>query len=120
METQAVVLPVGQEHPVCDPHFVIDQDSHFEFQERAAVLAVVKAMVTDDCFLDIERAMADSYNRNFKIVDQPIGEGEDQGHCFGDIFVHQTTNGGISGDDYAGTISIPLPNGKFLQFDYWM
>lgn len=120
MEHQAVVLPAGQEHPACEPIFIIDQGTHHEFQERAAVLAIVRAMVTDDCYLDIERAMADSFNRDFKIVDQPLGEPEDQGHCFGAIYVYQTLHGGICGDDYAGTIGIPLPNGKFLQFNYSM
>ena len=108
------------EHPVVGEQPVVDEDSHQQFHQRAAVLAVVKGMVTESCFLDIERAMADSYNRDFKIVDLPIGDAQDQGHCFGNIYVHQTTTGGFAGDDYAGTICIPLPNGKFLQFNYWM
>lgn len=98
----------------------IAEDDANEYLVRMSILNTVKSMVTQEVFLDIERAMADSYNREFKIVDQPLGQAEDQGYCFGDIFIDQTTCGGFSGDEFAGTIGIPLPNGKFLQFSYSM
>lgn len=36
------------------------------------------------------------------------------------VWVDQTTNGGYSGDSFAGTVSIKLKRGKFLEWDYSM
>lgn len=36
------------------------------------------------------------------------------------VWVNQTTNGGYTGDSFAGTVSIKLKKGKFLELDYSM
>lgn len=120
MEVQGIVPSAEDVQRMNDVSIEIAADEANEYLVRMAVLKTVKSMVTEEVFLDIEQAMADSYNREFKIVDQPLGQAEDQGYCFGDIYIDQTTCGGFCGDDFAGTIGIPLPNGKFFQFCYSM
>jgi hypothetical protein len=57
---------------------------------------------------------------NFLIVDKPVGVEQDEEFDHGKRYVNQTKNGGYSGDDFAGTISIPIGCGKWLQFNYIM
>lgn len=120
MEDQVFVPTAEDVQRMNEVSIEIAEDSANEYLVRMAVLKTVKSMVTESVFLDIELAMADSYNRDFKIVDQPLGQAEDQGHSFGDIYVDQRTCASFCGDDFAGTIGIPLPNGKFFQFSYSM
>lgn len=55
------------------------------------------------------------------IVDYKKGKLQE---VFGDIikeeWVNQTTDGGFTGDEFAGTIYFELKNGKYLQFAYAM
>lgn len=36
------------------------------------------------------------------------------------VFVNQTCNGGYTGDDFAGTVCLPIKNGNYLKFHYSM
>ena len=120
MDVQGFVPTAEDVQRVNEVSIEIAQEDANEYLVRMSILKTVRSMVTDKVFLDIERAMADSYNREYKIVDHPLGQAEDQGYSFGEIFIDQTTCGGFCGDDFAGTIGIPLPNGKFFQFCYSM
>lgn len=58
---------------------------------------------------------------DFEIVDTHGGHRQDEtGYAFRYIYLDQYSNGGMSGDDYAGYVWIPLPKGKFLKFHYAM
>lgn len=35
-------------------------------------------------------------------------------------YVNQTINGGYSGDEYAGFTYVPISDGLYLHFSYWM
>jgi hypothetical protein len=87
----------------------------------AAVLEQVRAMVTQEAFADIQAYIAEAgYTYDYKLATEPRGEQQCEKWAFGDPYVNQTTNGGYSGDEYAGTVSIPLGDGKFFQFSYSM
>ena len=65
-------------------------------------------------------------SKQYNIVDYPKG---DKQELEGDIdekyklfltheFCNQTTNGGYTGDEYAGELYYPLPNGKYMEISY--
>ena len=76
-------------------------------------------MVSPEVFQQIKDTLCDSgFTHSYFIADQPLGEPQDNGFVLGDVYVNQTTNGGISGDECAGTMSMPLPAGRHFQFCY--
>ena len=92
-------------------------------EKEILVLEEVKAVVTPEMFEEIESCLVDSDNTyGYKITDKPQGEfqQEDEYPALGGIWVDQTTNGGMAGDDFAGTISIKLGENKYFEFGYWM
>lgn len=92
-----------------------------EKQKRRAVLAEVESVVHANVYAAILSELADSsYTFDYKIAAAPIGREQDEGAAWGVHFVNQTTNGGHSGDEYSGTVSIPLGDGRFFQFGYSM
>ncbi|MHD0644204.1 hypothetical protein ACYPKM_01040 [Pseudomonas aeruginosa] len=91
-----------------------------EGEQRTAVLNEVRALVTPEVFAEIEEAITDSeQTTRFEIVDQAVGEPQDDGYSF-QVYINQTLHGGHTGDDFAGTVCIPLPDGRFLKFEYSM
>lgn len=87
--------------------------------KNKAVLDQVQALVSPEAFQQIKDTLCDSgYTHGYLIADQPLGEPQDDGFVLGDVYVDQTLNGGFSGDDYAGTMSMPLHAGRYFQFNY--
>ena len=87
------------------------------------VLETVESLVTPEMFKDIEDAILHSeYAYNYKITDAPKGEfqQEDEYPALGGIWVDQTTNGGYSGDDFAGTVSVKIDDRNYFEFTYSM
>ena len=93
-----------------------------EEKVREAVLADVKRIVSAAVYAEIvaEVTEAGTYTYDYKIAAAPIGREQDDGAAWGLTFVNQTTNGGYCGDEYAGTVSIPLGDGRYFQFAYTM
>jgi len=92
-----------------------------ESQRQQDVLAAIKEVVKPEVYDEIiTEIQSDGYTFDFKIADAPIGTEQDDGASWGKHFVNQTTNGGFTGDEYAGTVSIPLGDGRFFQFSYTM
>lgn len=65
----------------------------------------------------------------YEIVDNPVGDKQEYNDLFLEEtpdeykfityeYVDQQVNGGYSGDDYAGYIYYPLPDGKFMKVYY--
>lgn len=91
-----------------------------EGEQRTAVLNEVRTLVTGEVFAEIESAIRDSEQTFFfQIVDKAEGDPQDDGYSF-QVYINQTVHGGHTGDEYAGTVCIPLPNGRFLKFEYAM
>jgi len=93
------------------------------YNKDQLILEQVKKLVSSNALSEIECIIEESENTyDYSIEKEYKGELEkqDQDDEIKYYYVDQTTNGGYSGDDFAGTISIPLPNGLFFQFHYSM
>lgn len=100
---------------------VLIAESKVEEAQAKGVLDQVSAKVSPEVFADIESCIAESgMVHDLKLTDRPIGQEQDDGYVFGPHFVNQTCNGGYSGDDYEGTVSVPLNASEWLQFSYSM
>ena len=56
------------------------------------------------------------YCFNFQIEDKPKGKIEDSDEYeFIKVYVNQTTNGGYTGDEFAGTCSIKITENEYLE-----
>ena len=92
-----------------------------ELQQKQDVLLQVKSMVSAEVYSDILEELAESGSTDdFQIVLEAVGQEQDDDASWGTTYVNQTTNGGYTGDEYSGTVSIPLGNNKFIQFAYYM
>jgi len=84
---------------------------------------VAKGLLSEGEFCDLEILITESDDTSYySIENEPNGEyQEDYDYRFlKGYWVNQTTNGGYTGDEYAGTISVKLSNGKYFQFHYSM
>lgn len=56
----------------------------------------------------------------YEIIDQPIGklQPEEGYEGFDRIYVDQHSGGHPAGDDYYGTICVPLPDGRYFKFHF--
>ena len=58
----------------------------------------------------------DSYDIKDELEKHLIKQEEE--YEFKYAYIYQTV--GMAGDDYSGTIYLPLPNKKYFKFEYWM
>lgn len=92
-----------------------------KLQEKdTEILNTVKSKVSEKAFEEIQEIMKESYNYLLSIHTEPLGEFQETGKYIKGYYADQTTDGGHSGDDFAGTVSIEFLNGQFLQFNYEM
>lgn len=85
--------------------------------QNKTVLEAVRTMVTTDVFAEIEAEIEGSGStHDYEIVVQPAGHPQDNGFSLGDVYVDQSC--GICGDDFYGTVALPLPDGRYLQFSF--
>lgn len=98
------------------------QEINEEIKQKAKnnqnVLDFARAHLSEIAFAELQITMKESYVDDFAIVDKPIGTKQDDNALWGMTYVNQTGGGGISGDAFSGTLSIPLQNGLYLQFSY--
>lgn len=101
----------------------IAEDAKKDNEEKERVLAIVKTKVTKQVYDDILYAIVMSdFTHSFKLTDKPKGDFQPD-HEYIElegIYVNQTTDGGMTGDEFAGTISIKITENEFLQFSYAM
>lgn len=83
------------------------------------ILNQVKLIVSGEHFENIVLEQDESeHPSNYRIVNEPIGDLQKSDEL--DTWVDQNTGGGISGDSWAGTVCVLLPDGRYLMWDYWM
>ncbi|PWD01972.1 hypothetical protein [Pseudomonas amygdali] len=89
-------------------------------QKREEALAYVATIVGARKLKHINEFIDDcDYTCEFEIADSHAGNRQDEpGTAFRYIYLDQYSNGGMSGDDFAGWVWIPLPKGKYLKFHY--
>lgn len=81
----------------------------------------LKKICSKELLAEIELEMNESNGGfDFEIVNKPFGtkDSYDDTHC--NLWINQTTNGGYSGDDFAGDCYVKLPNGKYFKWHYEM
>lgn len=91
--------------------------------EEQKILDLVKLKVSEGTFKEIEYNLNESgYCFDFKIADEPIGKLQDcEDYDFIEgVYVNQTTNGGYTGDEFAGTCSIKISENEYFQYSYSM
>lgn len=117
-------LEMGGECNDCLMAVVTEQENQRALKNNA-VLEQVKAMVSDSVYKFIEYDLAESsWTYDFAIVENHSVVGEPQ--CDDDPIEHghrvvnQTTNGGMSGDEYAGDVFIPISPDNFFKYSYSM
>ena len=90
-------------------------------RRERAVMRQVRGLVRRRVYADIVKYMHEDSDwvGDLRIDESPGGEEVDLNeYAFKQAYIHQTVNGGYSGDDYAGHIWIPLNAGKYLHFHY--
>ena len=91
--------------------------------EKDKCLASIKKLIQENKFDEILSIIEESeYTYDFKLTKEPKGKFQEERELevLKGIFVNQTTNGGYTGDEFAGTISIEYNDGAYLQFSYSM
>ena len=94
-----------------------------EAADSKLFLDELEKIVSKEMFDDISFMLTEStYTFEYKIVDKPIGEFQLEDGCMTMIgmYVNQTTDGGMTGDEYAGTCSIKIGENEYFQFGYSM
>lgn len=87
--------------------------------EDKKTLEIVKSKVSEKKFAMILLELEDGgYCYDFKIASK--AKGEHQGDDDLDVYVDQTTDGGYSGDEFAGTCSIKISENEYFQYSYSM
>ncbi len=90
-------------------------------EKEKQLLQQIKFKVGEDSFKEIEEELREcEYTYNYKIVDKPIGKMREFDECeyIEGVYVNQTTNGGYTGDEFAGTHSIKIADNEYFQFSY--
>lgn len=85
-------------------------------------LETAKSRLSPNAYKDLQHIIVDSENAyNYSIETAPKGQyqNEDYTEITG-IWVNQTTNGGMTGDEFAGTVSVELNDKSYFQFNYSM
>lgn len=83
------------------------------------ILTRVQALVSQEAFQQIQESLSTSgHTHSYQIVGEPVGKPQNDGFVLVMVFVDQTFHGGPGGDDSAGTMSMPLREGKYFQFNY--
>lgn len=97
----------------------IQREERKQCAKDAQILNSIKKQVSAKFFEDIKYELDESENWvNFRITDELEGDLQMSESCF-KVYIDQHSVGD-SGDSYAGTVCIELPNGKYLIWDFWM
>ena len=101
---------------------MIEKDAKQNTQKDKC-LVFIKNLVSQKKFDEIISIIEDSeYTFDFKLTKEPKGAFQDEEYLefIKGIYVNQTTDGGFTGDEFAGTISIEYNDGLYLKFNYSM
>jgi hypothetical protein len=94
------------------------------FEKRKLILDHIEDIVGKQYRQDVEACLDECEScGEFMLIDKTCIKGsyqEEDWNSFDHIYVDQTTNGGYSGDEYAGHIYIPITKKLYLKSYYSM
>lgn len=90
------------------------------YWEEQTILSRVRGLVRPKVYRDILAYLVDSErNYSYAITREHGGRLQEEAeYKFGYLYLNQYTNGGYTGDEYAGEVWIPLNAGYFFNFHY--
>ncbi len=93
-------------------------------KHNESVLEELKSFCNKRYLEDIEDYLENCENTDCYSIEKDLPENfkkykqEEYEYKFKYAYINQKE--GMAGDDYSGTIYIPLPNKKYFKFEYWM
>ena len=81
----------------------------------------VRPYLSDLQLQHLEEYMGETANTGFQVLDEPCTEYPEDDFVDDfplQIYVVQTMDGGHTGDQFAGSVSVALNNGKFFNYAY--
>ena len=85
--------------------------------KRKNILIQCKKLMSDEDYQDMLFTIEESdYTYNYEFVNEPVGNFQEDDN----YWVNQTTNGGYTGDDFAGTLCFKVADSKYLKMHYSM
>jgi len=89
-------------------------------KNRAAIMSEIKEIKGESFVSELEDYLAEEGgNFDFSFVEKHVGELLDEDfEVMSEIYINQTTNGGFTGDTYAGTICVKIEEKKFMLCHY--
>jgi len=95
------------------------EDDNKEEAKQAKVLKRIKKRVSANWFNSIMDFLEDQdYIHDFSIIEKPVGQRQKEDYRFAHSYINQYSNGGISGDDFAGQACLPIRGGLYFSFHY--
>lgn len=101
----------------------IKSEGKSQHEANQEVLAQVKSMLSPEDFKDLKAELSDSgYVYDFKFVTAAKGQSweSDYKYQHGRRIVNETLFGGMSGDESAGDVYIPVLDDRWFKFSYSM
>jgi hypothetical protein len=90
-----------------------------EVAKQAKILKRIKKRVSASWYRSIIEFLEDNdFTHNFAITDKPAGKRQKETYRFSHSYIDQYSNGGFSGDDFAGQASLPIRDGLYFSFHY--
>jgi len=100
----------------------IEEEKLQEIKDKS-ILDYVKSKVSDGAYKEILEELKECWNTyHYEVVKIPDGKmrEHDEYYFIEGVYVNQTTNGGVSGDEFAGTCAIKISDNEYFQFYYSM
>ena len=117
-------LKIQEEHSLAmKEYYEQEKQDEIKRQEKNTfILNEIKGLVSDSYYKDISDYLVECENTDeyeLCLSDVVFGEFQKElDYSFSYVNISQTV--GICGDDFSGTIFIPIVENKYFKFNYWM
>lgn len=109
-------------HQNIKPDDILEMDSYDikQAQDKNLCLTEVYVSTPEKKYLEILHIIGShSYTWDFKLTKKPVGQKQKQNYeLIKHIYIEEMIDGGTSGKEFAGVISIEYNIGEYLQFFY--
>jgi hypothetical protein len=95
----------------------IEEHDRKEAEKNKKIINEAKKYLNEKQIEELELAFDETYNHSFEIVNYKKGDLDDDYEEI-KLYVNQTTNGGYTGDEFAGEQYVKLAHKKYLMWYY--